>query len=73
MNTYKVTAYPRPYSDKVEKWFSDKKEAREYAKYLVKLGWAPHTEKFLDDSYTVSKSVLFPSVAVFMFWSGVFY
>jgi hypothetical protein len=71
METYKVTVFPYPYSNKVERWFSTKHEAKDYAKYQIKLGWAPHIEVF-NESYTESKRVLFPSVAVSMFWNGVF-
>lgn len=70
MVSYRVTTYPRPYADKVERVFTSRKEAREYARYQVKLGWMPHTEE-LSEAKGVRK-IVFPSVALVAFRDGVF-
>jgi hypothetical protein len=71
MKNYKVTVHPWPYNNTIERWFSSKKETREYARYMVKLGWTPYIEVF-NESRTEGKKFMFPSVAVAMFLNGVF-
>lgn len=70
MNTYKISTHNFNGERLHFRWFSTKKEAKDYAKFLVRLGFTPYAESY-SPNYDTVKSVVFPSVAVMMYFKGV--
>lgn len=68
MNSYKITI--NTYGPNAIKWFSTKADAKRYAKAQVKLGYTPYIQQVSED-YSTYKTVMFPSVAVLMFFLAV--
>lgn len=72
METYKITTHGFNGEHTHERWFSTKKDAKEYSMSLVRLGYTPYASVYSSD-YTKSKMIYFFGVSVFMFWKGVYY
>lgn len=75
MTRYKIAHTPDALGVSVEvsKWFTDKAEAKRYAKTVVRHGYAPAITKYSSDNFAIGKPVTFASVALFSFFRAVDY
>lgn len=73
MTTYKITHTPDTLGarEAVTKWFTDKAEAKRYAKTVALHGYAPAITAHGANDFIVGKSVTFSRVALFSFFRSV--
>lgn len=73
MTSYKITHTPDTLGarEAVTKWFTDKAEAKRYAKTVIRHGYFPTVTEHGADDFVIGKPVTFPRVSLFAFFRAV--